>query len=172
MNPKLLKTTLAVTLSVIYGVLPATAENPYQDGTLGNPTVSTGTGSTGSTINTATNSGQQTAISNTVGATAQDGQGTMAGTSSIPSTSNQTDLEKSAGLDRSGPLAALSGDGWPATDAHSQGNRENPASGYAHRRHEPAPVGQGAHGAHGLALALWKDNKNPAGAGFLLWETG
>lgn len=96
MNPKLLKTTLAVTLSVIYGVLPATAENPYQDGTLSNPTVSTGTGSTGSTINTATNSGQQTAISNTVGATAQDGQGTMAGTSSIPSTSNQTDLEKSA----------------------------------------------------------------------------
>jgi hypothetical protein len=96
MNPKLLKTTLAVTLSVIYGVLPATAENPYQDGTLSNPTVSTGTGSTGSTINTATNSGQQTAISNTVGATAQDGQGTMAGTSSIPSTSNQTDLETSA----------------------------------------------------------------------------
>lgn len=96
MKPKLLKTTLAVTLSVIYGVLPATAENPYQDGTLSNPTVSTGTGSTGSTINTATNSGQQTAISNTVGATAQDGQGTMAGTSSIPSTSNQTDLETSA----------------------------------------------------------------------------
>lgn len=96
MSPKILKTTLAVTLSVIYGVLPATAENPYQDGTLSNPTVSTGTGSTGSTINTATNSGQQTAISNTVGATAQDGQGTMAGTSSIPSTSNQTDLETSA----------------------------------------------------------------------------
>lgn len=92
MTTKLLKTTLAVTLSVIYGSLPATAEpNIYQDGSLGTPTLPTGTGGS---VNTATNSGQQTVINNSVGAIAQDGQGTMAGGSHIPSTSGQTDLEK------------------------------------------------------------------------------